>query len=97
MDACYAISESYTEAPNNAHFWLHNHSDYEVLLFLGGDARYVVEDSVYTLEPGDLIMVRKHELHRIYHNSSTPYRRIVLMISPEFFHKNACADYEAQF
>lgn len=97
MNACYSIAESYTEAPNNAHFWLHNHSDYEILLFLGGDARYVVEGSVYTLEPGDLIMIRKHELHRIYHNSPTPYRRVILTISPDFFHKNACADYEAQF
>ena len=97
MKSCYAISESFTAAPTNTHFQLHNHNDYEILLFLEGDAKYVVEDKTYTLAPGDLIIIRKHELHRIYHNSPTPYRRVVLMVSPDFFRKNACTDYEAQF
>lgn len=97
MDSCYYISESYTAAPDDASFRLHNHSDYEILLFLEGDARYVVEDNIYTLEPGNLILIRKHELHRIHHNSSAPYGRVVLMVSPDFFRQNACADYEAQF
>lgn len=97
MEACYSIGESYTEAPTNAHFQLHNHSDYEILLFLEGDAKYIVEDKAYLLEPGDLILVRKHEFHRVYHNSPAPYRRVVLMVSPAFFQENACPDYEAQF
>lgn len=97
MASCYNISESYTACPTNAHFVLHNHNEYEILLFLEGDAKYIVEDNVYTLEPGDLILIRKHELHRIYHNSSAPYRRVVMMVSPDFFHENACACYEAQF
>lgn len=97
MESCYAIGESFTAAPTNAYFQLHNHSDYEILLFLEGDAKYVVEDRMYTLEPGDLIIIRKHEFHRIYHNSPTPYRRTVLMVSPAFFQENGCPDYEAQF
>ena len=97
MESSFSIAESYTPARTNAHFQLHNHDDYEILLFLAGDARYVVEDKVYTLEPGDLILIRKHEFHRIYHNSSSPYRRVVLMVSPSFFQENACPDYEAQF
>lgn len=97
MDSGYSISETYTTAPTNEHFGLHNHNDYEILLFLEGDARYVVEDNIYTMEPGNLIIIRKHEFHRIYHNSSAPYRRVVLMVSPDFFGQNACAGYEAQF
>lgn len=97
MDPRYAISESYTAAPTNAHFELHNHNEYEILLFLEGDAHYVVEDKIYTLEPGNLIIIRKHEFHRIHHNSCAPYRRVVLMVFPEFFRQNACPDYEAQF
>ncbi len=97
MASHYSVSESYTPSPTNAHFALHNHNDYEILLFLEGDARYIVEDNAYTLEPGDLIVIRKHELHRIYHNSSSPYRRVVMMVSPEFFRENACTCYEAQF
>lgn len=97
MDTYYSISEMHTDAPSDADFRLHNHNDYEIFLFLEGDARYVVEDNVYTLEPGNLIIIRKHEFHRIYHNSSSPYSRVVLMVSPDFFQQNACADYEAQF
>ncbi len=97
MESYYAINETFAAAPTNAHFQLHNHSDYEILLFLEGDAKYVVEDKMYTLEPGDLIIIRKHEFHRIYHNSPTPYRRVVLMVSPAFFQENSCPDYEAQF
>ena len=82
MESCYTIGESFTAAPTNAYFQLHNHNDYEILFFLEGDAKYVVEDKMYTLEPGDLIIIRKHEFHRIYHNSPTPYRRAVLMVSP---------------
>ena len=85
MESCYTIGESFTAAPTNAYFQLHNHNDYEILFFLEGDAKYVVEDKMYTLEPGDLIIIRKHEFHRIYHNSPTPYRRAVLMVSPAFF------------
>lgn len=97
MESCYTIAESFSEAPTNEHFQLHNHNDYEILLFLEGDAKYVVEDKTYTLAPGDLIIIRKHEFHRIYHNSPTPYRRVVLMVSPGFFQENCCTDYEAQF
>ena len=72
MESCYTINESFNFAPTNANFQLHNHNDYEILLFLEGDARYIVEDNIYTLEPGDLILIRKHEFHRIYHNSPFP-------------------------
>ena len=43
MESCYTIGESFTAAPTNAYFQLHNHNDYEILFFLEGDAKYVVE------------------------------------------------------
>ena len=59
MESCYMLNEAFHQAPTNAHFQLHNHKDYEILLFLEGDARYLVEDKTYALEPGDLIVDRK--------------------------------------
>lgn len=93
----YSIGESCLEKPSNVNFHLHNHDDYEIFIFLEGDAKYVVEEKNYTLEPWDIIILRKHEMHRIYHNSVTKYRRIVLNVSPEFFKEYHCTDYEAQF
>ena len=93
----YKISYNTTLEPSNQNFQLHNHDEYEILMFLEGDARYVVEEKSYTLEPGDLILIRKNEMHRIYHNQSVCYKRILLMVSPEFFKENDCEEYESQF
>ena len=93
----YSFGDTTTDMPSNVHYQLHTHDDYEILLFMEGDARYVVEEKTYTLEPCDIIIIRKHEMHRIYHNSDARYRRVVLMVAPEFFRQNNCTDYEAQF
>lgn len=93
----YQISESRTEAPSNSHFQLHTHDDYEIYMFLEGDTKYIVEEKIYSLTPGDVIVIRKHEMHRAFHNTQSPYHRFVLMVSPEFFQQNHCPEYEAQF
>jgi len=93
----YGISTNFILAPVNQNFQLHCHDQYEILLFLEGDAKYIVEEKTYSLEPGDIIVIRKHEMHRIFHNSPTRYHRSILMVSPEFFKYYHCQDYEEQF
>ena len=93
----YKIFESLYDEPSNVNFKLHNHDEYEILLFLEGDAKYVVEDKTYTLEPNDIIIIRRNELHRIFHNSQTPYHRIILWVDTAFFTNNNCTEYEKQF
>lgn len=93
----YAISKSVEEHPSNDYFFLHNHEHYEIYMFLEGDSKYVVEENTYSLEPDDIIVIRKHEMHRVYHNSSKCYRRYVLTIFPEFFAQNQCPEYERCF
>ena len=85
-----------TENPSNQKFQLHVHDAYEMFLFLEGDARFVIEENSYDLEPGDIIIVRKNQLHRVYHNSNTAYHRIVFNIMPEFFDRE-CPEYHEQF
>jgi len=89
--------EGYTELSDNSQFSLHSHDEYEIYLFLEGDSNYVVESKSYALVPGDMIIIRKHEMHRVYHNSNKQYRRMVLMVSPEFFKKFGCEEYENVF
>lgn len=93
----YRIDHTTTDAPSSANFYLHCHDAYEILLFESGDSKFVVEDKTYTLHPGDIIIARKHEMHRIYHNTPTRYQRFVLMVDPEFFELHNCQEYEAQF
>ncbi len=94
----YKISEACTIAPSNMHelFQLHNHDDYEIFLFLKGDAKYIVENKTYCLEPFDIIIVKKHELHRVFHNNPVAFHRKVLFITSAFLQKHNCLEYEKQ-
>lgn len=83
--------------PSNSNYHLHCHDEYEIYMFLEGDSKYVVEEKNYPLNPDDIIIIRKNEMHRVWHNSNTPYRRLTITISPEFFKENDCQEYERVF
>lgn len=93
----YSANESKTDSVSNANFWLHSHDDYEIYLFIDGDSKYIVEENTYSLNQGDVIIIRKHEMHRIYHNSNGKYHRFVITVSPEFFRQKNCLQYETAF
>ena len=97
MPTYYWLGRSSVDNPSNEHFQLHVHSDYEIYMFIEGDSKYIVEENVYSLEPGDVIIIRKNMLHRVYHNSAAKYSRIVFNIDPEFFEACDCKEYEEQF
>lgn len=83
--------------PNNDHFRLHNHDFYEIYMFSRGDSEYIVEGNTYTLEPGDIIIIRRNEMHRVYHKSQCEYERTVIEVYPSFFAENTCPEYELPF
>jgi len=53
-----------------------SHDFYEIYCFLEGDAAYCVEGSRYALQPGDVVLIRKGEVHRVELLSSRSYRRM---------------------
>lgn len=93
----YFCDEYAVNAVDTSQYIQHSHNDYEIYMFLYGDSRYIIEDKVYQLQKNDIIIVRKNEMHRVFHNSSARYARIVLMISPQFFHDKGCPEYENAF
>lgn len=93
----YEIRKSEDALSSNDTFYLHSHDCCEIYMFLEGDSKYVVEEKNYSLEPYDMIIIRKHEMHRVYHYAPSRYRRYVLWVSHEFFEKNNCTDYEKPF
>lgn len=93
----YEVFQAETTEPSNHRFALHSHNNYEILLFLEGDVKYVVEGKYYKLEPGDVMLIRLHQLHRPYHESDAVYRRIVINIGVDFFTENHCPEYEELF
>lgn len=83
--------------PSNSNYHLHCHDEYEIYMFLEGDSKYVIEEKTYTLNPDDIIIIKKNEMHRVWHNSSMPYRRLTINVTPDFFIENDCREYENVF
>lgn len=64
---------------------LHHHDFYEIYLFLNGNVDYSVENRIYHLESGDILLISPMELHRpIITQAKKPYERIVLWVQPDF-------------
>ena len=76
---------------------LHSHHEYEIYMFLEGNCYYVVDGREYDLTIGDVIVIRKHEMHRVFHRAPARYHSLVLFVHPEFFVENNCTEYEQAF
>lgn len=77
-----SASKSTDRHPEQANFLMHMHSNYEIYCFLTGDAKYIVEGSIYPLHKGDLVLMRPSESHHILFSSSSSYQRMRLNFLP---------------
>ena len=57
---------------------LHNHDGYEMVLFLNGDAKIIVESEEKKLEQGELVIIPPYSFHGIKVTDIDKYERIVL-------------------
>ena len=97
MELFLELRNNTYDKPSNSRFQLHVHDEYEIYLFLEGDTRYIVEANSYHLTPGDVIIIRKNQMHRAFHLSEKRYQSLVMWVSPEFFAANHCEEYEEPF
>lgn len=65
-------------------FQYHMHNEFEVYFFLGGDVNFIVEQRVYTLNPGDILLFNNTEFHHPTFRSNAEYVRMVLHFNPAF-------------
>ena len=61
----------------------HVHDEYEILYVLEGRVLYNIIDKQYILNPGDMILIPNHTLHKIA-NPNEKTKRIVLSFSDEY-------------
>lgn len=61
----------------------HTHSQFELIYFIRGDAHHVVEDRVYKLSRGDLIIVQPGKYHDIRFDSDREYERVNILFDHE--------------
>ena len=77
------LSISVDENPDPKDFWLHIHSQYELYCFISGDAEFIIEGQRYSLCPGDIMIMRPGELHKLIIRSGVPYERCVFQFSAQ--------------
>ena len=68
----------YTEKPVLREETMHSHDTYEIFCLLAGDADYCVEGRRYPLQSGDIMLMRKGEVHIFQLRSAAPYERIFI-------------------
>ena len=69
----------------------HYHDFCKLLLLRSGRGGYMVSGQRYILEPGDMVLVGAHCIHRPEFEPGVPYERIIIYISPEFLQRHSDA------
>ena len=62
-------------------YYRHMHNDYELFLFKGGSVNYHVENTTYSLQAGNLLIIKPMVYHGIEIMSPDPYERYVFNFS----------------
>ena len=57
----------------------------EIWYLISGDVRYFVENQVYDVAPGDVMITTPNEIHKPTFKSDKTYERITLCFDPVFF------------
>lgn len=69
----YNLTQRDTES-----FYKHFHDDYEIYVFLKGEAEYIVEDRVYSLRPYNLLILKPRRYHFAVIKSKDVYSRLIM-------------------
>lgn len=68
-------------------FQSHYHDFHKLLIFESGSLSYYIEGETYQLQPWDLVLVPAGEVHRPIIHDDSPYRRLILYLSPAFLER----------
>jgi len=68
----------------NPNMTFHSHPHYELYYFHEGRCKYVIGPNVYSLQPGDLILMHGMTLHTPNPDLRVPYVRTILHFEPQF-------------
>ncbi len=67
-------------ATDDFSFKSHSHNMVEIYYFLRGNARFVVEGNIFSLERGNVLVMASGQTHNLLLESSTVYERMALLI-----------------
>lgn len=78
-------------------FDFHYHDFHKITIFLKGKVTYYIEGKSYELRPYDIVLVNRNEIHKIEVDTSTPYERIIVYISPDFMDNYKSTEYNLNY
>ena len=70
----------YKEIPKIA---FHLHDGFEIYFLISGDVNYLIENKIYDVKYGNLIITNNEELHKVCVLSNKTYERITLFFNPK--------------
>lgn len=76
---------SRTAAPDPEDFPIHAHETPEVFCFLSGRGSFLVEGANYPLSPGDVLLMRPAETHKLLISPDAPYERVAIHFPVDLF------------
>lgn len=79
------MSHSRDEAPSQSKYYIHTHANTELYCFVAGAAEFYVEGTTYSLEPGDILLMRPGEAHYVQVDESVPYERVCIHFDTDIF------------
>ena len=63
---------------------MHIHDCYEIYYSISGGKQFLIDNSFYSIEPGDLFIINQYESHKITQVDKMVHERIVLSIHPDY-------------
>ncbi len=90
MSAYFKISKKKLEPyfkMNSSHY----HREHEMYFLLSGNRRFFIEDSIYNLREGDIVVLPKGVLHRTSYNNSLSHERYNVLFNLEYISDLVCA------
>jgi len=77
----------------------HYHDFHKLIWFISGNVEYHIEGKAYKLEPHDILLVDRGQIHKPFIGTDEPYERYVFYISVDFLleHSEEGSDLELCF
>ena len=63
----------------------HHHNDYEIYLLKSGNRKYFIQNTIYTLQPNQIVIFKPNVPHQVTVNLNIPYERHIIYITPQLF------------
>ena len=86
IECAYKVSTDYEMNP------MHIHDVYEIYMVQSSGVKILVNNQLYDLECGNVMLFSNKDLHKVSIPKKTPYQRYVITFSPEILNQNERAE-----